>query len=78
MGSEMCIRDRHWMRAFVLMGLIERRGVGWVKLRDPSEDDLALTRQQADQPYASSATVLDWLESRELEAPERTLSMTAR
>ena len=69
---------QHWMRAFVLMGLIERRGVGWVKLRDPSEDDLALTRQQADQPYASSATVLDWLESRELEAPERTLLMTAR
>ena len=69
---------QHWMRAFVLMGLIERRGDGWVKLRDPSEDDLALTRQQADQPYASSATVLDWLEAREREASEQALSMTAR
>ncbi len=69
---------QHWMRAFVLMGLIERRGEGWVKLRDPSEDDLALTRQQADQPYASSATVLDWLEARERDAPEQALAMTVR
>ncbi len=59
---------QHWLRAFVLMGLIERRGKGWVKLREPAEDDFALTQQQADQPYASSATVLDWLEARELEA----------
>ncbi|MDC0886787.1 galactosyltransferase-related protein [Altererythrobacter sp.] len=54
---------QHWLRAFVLMGLLQRRGDGWVKLREPTEDDLALTRQQEDQPYASSATVLDALEA---------------
>jgi len=53
---------QHWLRAFVLMGLLERTEHGWRKLREPTEDDLALTRQQADQPYASSALVLDWLE----------------
>ena len=53
---------QHWLRAFVLMGLIERTGDGWRKLRDPEEADLALTRQQEDQPYASSATVLEQLE----------------
>ena len=55
---------QHWLRAFRLMGLIERDGNRWRKLRDPSAADLALTRQQEDQPYASSATVLDWLEDR--------------
>ncbi len=54
---------QHWLRAFVLMGLIERDGDDWRKLRDPVEADLALTRQQADQPYASSAAVLDMLEA---------------
>lgn len=58
---------QHWLRAFELMGLAERRGEGWVKLREPEEGDLALTRQQADQPYASSATVLELLEGGELE-----------
>jgi GT2 family glycosyltransferase len=53
---------QHWLRAFVLMGLVERTGDGWRKLREPSELDLALTRQQEDQPYASSAVVLEWLE----------------
>ncbi len=56
---------QHWLRAFTLMGLVERSSDGWVKLREPTESDLALTRQQVDQPYASSATVLDWLEARE-------------
>lgn len=55
---------QHWLRAFGLMGLIERRGDDWIKLHDPVEADLALTRQQADQPYASSATVLAELEKR--------------
>ena len=55
---------QHWLRAFVLMGLAERTERGWRKLREPSEADLALTRQQEDQPYASSAAVLDWLEAR--------------
>ena len=54
---------QHWLRAFILMGLIERDGDGFRKLREPNEDDLALTRQQADQPFASSAVVLDYLES---------------
>ncbi len=54
---------QHWLRAFVLMGLLERSDDGWRKLREPTEEDLALTRQQADQPYASSAAVLDWLEA---------------
>ena len=56
---------QHWLRAFVLMGLVERRGDRWAKLRDPGEAELALTRQQADQPYASTATVLAMLEERE-------------
>lgn len=55
---------QHWLRAFVLMGLIERNGDDWRKLRDPKESDLLLTRQQEDEPYASSAKVLDWLEAK--------------
>lgn len=54
---------QHWLRAFVLMGLIERDGDGWRKLRDPDEDDLLLTRQQEHEPYASSAAVLEALEA---------------
>ncbi len=55
---------QHWLRAFVLMGLVERDGKGWRKLRDPDQNDLLLTAQQEDQPYGSSARVLDWLEAR--------------
>jgi GT2 family glycosyltransferase len=55
---------QHWLRSFVLMGLLERTDSGWRKLREPGEKDLALTRQQEDQPYASSAAVLDWLEAK--------------
>lgn len=54
---------QHWLRAFVLMGLLKRDGSGWIKLRDPNETDLALTRQQSNQPYASSAAVLAKLEA---------------
>lgn len=54
---------QHWLRAFVLMGLIERDGDGFRILREPNEADLALTRQQAHQPYASSALVLEQLEA---------------
>lgn len=54
---------QHWLRAFVLMGLVERDGDGWRKLRDPGEAELKLTRQQEDQPYASSALVLEQLEA---------------
>jgi GT2 family glycosyltransferase len=53
---------QHWLRAFVLMGLVERTPSGWRKLREPVERDFALTRQQEHEPYASSAVVLDWLE----------------
>ncbi|MWV27109.1 glycosyltransferase family 2 protein [Aurantiacibacter rhizosphaerae] len=54
---------QHWLRAFRLMGLIEPDGQGgWIKLKEPEEADLALTRQQEDQPYASSALVLEKLE----------------
>ena len=54
---------QHWLRAFRLMGLIEPDGRGgWIKLREPSAHHLALTRQQEDQPYASSALVLGQLE----------------
>lgn len=59
---------QHWLRAFVLMGLIERTERGWRKLRDPEEADLALTRQEADRPYASSARVLERLEAEALVA----------
>tara|TARA_R110002072_G_scaffold138109_5_gene281180 strand:+ start:15037 stop:15975 length:939 start_codon:yes stop_codon:yes gene_type:complete len=55
---------QNWLRAFELMGLIEREGSGWRKLREPGEAELALTHQQADRPFASSAAVLDWLEER--------------
>lgn len=53
-----------WLRAFTLMGLVRREGDGWRKLREPNEADFALTRQQEQQPYASAAQVLDWLEER--------------
>lgn len=54
---------QHWLRAFVLMGLIERRGDDYAVLRAPGPDDLALTAQQSHRPYASSARVLDKLEA---------------
>ena len=52
----------HWLRAFELMGLIALRDGAYVRLRATTEADLALTRQQSDQPYASSASVLAQLE----------------
>lgn len=52
----------HWLRAFQLMELIKHDGEKWVKRRDPGETELALTRQQSNQPYASSASVLVQLE----------------
>lgn len=55
---------QHWLRAFVLMGLLQRDGSGWRKLREPNDEDFSLTRQQENAPYASSAAVLDWLEER--------------
>ena len=56
---------QHWLRSFRLMGLIDRDANGeWVKLRAPNEADFELTRQQEDQPFASSASVLEYLERR--------------
>ncbi len=54
----------HWLRAFELMGLIAYRDGVPVRIRPVSEADRALTRQQAHQPYASTATVLAQLEAR--------------
>ena len=52
----------HWLRCFELMGLIAWRDDDYVILREPDEADLALTRQQSDMPYASTARVLAMLE----------------
>lgn len=71
---------QHWLRAFRLMGLIEPDGRGgWIKLREPGERELALTRQQEDQPFASSALVLAQLEEEAGMAPAspRAPAMTA-
>ena len=54
---------QHWLRAFTLMGLVRRTPGGWTKLREPGDAELALTRQQEDRPYASSALVLERLEA---------------
>lgn len=60
----------HWLRAFELMGLIALENGDYVRLRDVSEADLALTRQQAHQPYASTAALLAQLEARASSAAE--------
>jgi GT2 family glycosyltransferase len=54
----------HWLRAFELMGLIEKQGRDYVRLRDPGAAELELTAQQSHQPYASSSSVLRILEAR--------------
>jgi GT2 family glycosyltransferase len=54
----------HWLRAFELMGLIEKRGADYIRLRDPGDAEFALTAQQTDQAYASSSAVLRLLEAR--------------
>ena len=53
---------QHWLRAFRLMGLAQPGPQGWHRVRETREADLELTRQQEDQPYASSAIVLAELE----------------
>jgi len=58
----------HWLRAFTLMGLVRLENGEHVRIRDVNEADLTLTRQQSDQPYASSATVLAILEARMADA----------
>ncbi|KLE36149.1 glycosyltransferase family 2 protein [Aurantiacibacter luteus] len=56
---------QHWLRAFRLMGLAAPGPQGWHRLRDVCEADLALTRQQEHEPFASTRVVLEQLESRE-------------
>jgi len=55
----------HWLRAFRLMGLIEREGDRFRVLRRPVEADFALTRQHSHEPYASSWRVTQALKHRE-------------
>ncbi|MGR3541532.1 MAG: galactosyltransferase-related protein [Hasllibacter sp.] len=61
----------HWLHAFEMMGLIAKNageGSGWTVLREPSEEDLALTRQQEHMPYANSARVIRMLERQRAKA----------
>lgn len=67
---------QHWLRAFSLMGLIEGTEDGWRIVREPTEEDFALTRQQENQPYASSSTVLERLEA-EVRAASRSAEWIA-
>ena len=64
---------QHWLRAFRLMGLAAPGEAGWRRLRAVNEDDLALTRQQEHEPYASTRVVLDWLEEQHTKEPCPTL-----
>lgn len=57
----------HWLKAFTLMGLVKLVDGNYVRVREVTEADLAFTRIQAGEPYASSARVLSMLERR---APE--------
>ena len=59
----------HWIRAFRLMGLVERRGAQVVQVREPDAADLALSEQRDDMPYANSARVIRQLEERVAPAP---------
>ncbi|RVT81750.1 glycosyl transferase [Rhodobacteraceae bacterium CCMM004] len=52
----------HWLYAFQLMGLIEKRRGEIVILREPDDRDMDLCRQQAHQPYANTRRVLDMLQ----------------
>lgn len=54
----------HWLRAFTLMGLVTLRDGELVRVRDVSDEDRAMTRQQMHQPYASTSAVLALLEPR--------------
>ncbi|MBO1077955.1 galactosyltransferase-related protein [Roseomonas haemaphysalidis] len=59
----------HWLHAFRLMGLIDDAPGRPIRiLRRPGPDDLALTGQQSDQPYANTARVIRLLEQRQAAA----------
>jgi hypothetical protein len=61
---------QHWLRAFRLMGLAAPVDGRWQRLREVEEADLALTRQQESQPYASTRFLLDQLERDAQKSPE--------
>ena len=54
----------HWLYCFGLMGLIENTPAGLRILGQPTEEHLALCRQQSDQPYANTRRVIDLLNER--------------
>ena len=59
----------HWLHAFRLMGLIDDAPGAPIRiLRRPDAEDLALTGQQAHQPYANTASVIRVLEDRAVRA----------
>ena len=59
----------HWLHAFRLMGLIDDAPGAPIRiLRRPDAEDLALTGQQAHQPYANTASVIRILEDRAMRA----------
>jgi GT2 family glycosyltransferase len=60
----------HWLYAFEKMGLIDVTPERIEILRDPSEEDMALCRQQSDMPFATTRRVLDLLDAREGTLPE--------
>ncbi|MGR3468489.1 MAG: glycosyltransferase family 2 protein, partial [Shimia sp.] len=51
----------HWLHAFHMMGLIEKDAETLRQVRPVSEADMALCRQEADQPFATTRAVLDHL-----------------
>lgn len=53
----------HWLKAFTLMGLIRLVDGEYIRLRDVTDDDLALTLIRSGEPYASSARVLAALQA---------------
>jgi GT2 family glycosyltransferase len=55
----------HWLYAFELMGLIRKSGKGIEVLREPSEEDEKLCRQEAHMPYANTTRVIRMLQERE-------------
>ncbi len=61
----------HWLYAFKAMGLIDDTPDRPIRiLRRPDAADLALTGQQAHQPYTNAASVIRHLEARERDAAE--------
>jgi len=61
----------HWLHAFRRMGLIENTAHGLRQIREPDAADIALCRQQAHQPYASTRRVLDLLDGTDPKMPWR-------